>query len=115
MGNTNSPSAVNLSKVLNRYDFFSDGSPPPKLSLSSNHLSCCRKVLGGGWCDTIRNFVYRKTSRHGSSKYMDKNIPFTGILSDQSAENPDFYNWTRVKVRYCVGGYFSGDSENKVS
>lgn len=27
----------------------------------------------------------------------------------------DFYNWNRVKVRYCDGGSFSGDSENKVS
>nr|VDD29961.1 unnamed protein product [Brassica oleracea] len=73
------------------------------------------QLEGGGWCDTIRNCVYRKTSRRGSSKYMEKNMPFTGILSDKAAENPDFYNWNRVKVRYCDGGSFSGDSENKAA
>jgi hypothetical protein len=46
---------------------------------------------------------------------MEKEIPFTGILSDKAADNPDFYNWNRVKVRYCDGGSFSGDSENKAA
>ena len=27
----------------------------------------------------------------------------------------DFFNWNRVKVRYCDGASFSGDSEDKVS
>lgn len=26
----------------------------------------------------------------------------------------DFYNWNRIKVRYCDGASFSGDSENQV-
>lgn len=26
----------------------------------------------------------------------------------------DFFNWNRVKVRYCDGASFAGDSENKV-
>ncbi|KAL1189416.1 Pectin acetylesterase 2 [Cardamine amara subsp. amara] len=68
-----------------------------------------------GWCDTIRNCVYRKTTRRGSSSYMEKEIPFIGILSDNAAENLDFYNWNRVKVWYCDGGSFSGDSENKAA
>ncbi|KAH0936327.1 hypothetical protein HID58_013444 [Brassica napus] len=38
-----------------------------------------------------------------------------GILSDKAVENPDFYNCNRVKVRYCDGGSFSGDSENKAA
>lgn len=25
--------------------------------------------------------------------------------------NPDFYNWNRVKVRYCDGASFTGDVE----
>lgn len=29
-----------------------------------------------------------KTTSHGSSKYMEKQLPFTGILSDKAAENP---------------------------
>jgi len=27
----------------------------------------------------------------------------------------DFFNWNRVKVRYCDGASFSGDSQNEVS
>lgn len=26
----------------------------------------------------------------------------------------DFYNWNRVKLRYCDGASFSGDSQNEV-
>ncbi|XP_019427884.1 PREDICTED: pectin acetylesterase 6-like isoform X2 [Lupinus angustifolius] len=68
---------------------------------------------GGGWCNTIRNCVYRKASRHGSSKYMESQIPFMGILSNKAEENPDFFNWNRIKLRYCDGASFSGDSHDE--
>ncbi|KAL2345548.1 hypothetical protein Fmac_006833 [Flemingia macrophylla] len=70
------------------------------------------QLEGGGWCNTIRNCVFRKTTRRGSSKFMEKQLPFTGILSNKAEENPDFFNWNRVKVRYCDGASFSGDSQN---
>ncbi|KAF3436624.1 hypothetical protein FNV43_RR23716 [Rhamnella rubrinervis] len=72
-------------------------------------------VEGGGWCNTIRNCVYRKTTRRGSSNYMEKQLPFTGILSNRAEENPDFFNWNRVKLRYCDGASFSGDSQNEAA
>ncbi|KAK4849081.1 hypothetical protein QYF36_020613 [Acer negundo] len=68
---------------------------------------------GGGWCNTIRSCVFRKTTRRGSSNFMEKQLPFTGILSNKAEENPDFYNWNRVKLRYCDGASFSGDSQNE--
>ncbi|KAL5580435.1 hypothetical protein UlMin_015203 [Ulmus minor] len=71
------------------------------------------QLEGGGWCNSIRNCVYRKTTRRGSSTYMEKQIPFTGILSAKAEENPDFYNWNRIKLRYCDGASFTGDSEHK--
>ncbi|KAK4378778.1 hypothetical protein RND71_000640 [Anisodus tanguticus] len=70
---------------------------------------------GGGWCNSVRSCVYRKKTRRGSSNYMEKQIPFTGILSNKAEENPDFYNWNRVKVRYCDGASFTGDSEDKAA
>lgn len=73
------------------------------------------QLEGGGWCNSIRTCVYRKTTRRGSSSYMEKQIPFTGILSDKAQENPDFFNWNRVKLRYCDGASFIGDSENKAA
>ncbi|THF96225.1 hypothetical protein TEA_002172 [Camellia sinensis var. sinensis] len=73
------------------------------------------QLEGGGWCNAIRSCVYRKTTRRGSSTYMEKQIPFTGILSNKAEENPDFFNWSRVKVRYCDGASFAGDSEDKAA
>ncbi|KAL9318776.1 hypothetical protein ACSQ67_015293 [Phaseolus vulgaris] len=72
-----------------------------------------KNVQGGGWCNTIRNCVYRKNTRRGSSKFMENQIPFTGILSNKPEENPDFFNWNRVKLRYCDGASFSGDGEDE--
>ncbi|XP_028791441.1 pectin acetylesterase 12 [Neltuma alba] len=68
---------------------------------------------GGGWCNNVRTCVYRKKTRRGSSHFMEKEIPFTGILSNDAAQNPDFYNWNRVKIRYCDGASFAGDGEDK--
>ncbi|KAK9725312.1 hypothetical protein RND81_05G135800 [Saponaria officinalis] len=69
------------------------------------------QLEGGAWCETVRSCEYRKKTRHGSSNYMEKFVPFTGILSNQQNENPDFHNWNRVKIRYCDGASFSGDNE----
>ncbi|KAG6406330.1 hypothetical protein SASPL_133930 [Salvia splendens] len=70
---------------------------------------------GGGWCNNVRTCVYRKKTRRGSSNYFERQIAFTGILSDKAWENPDFYNWNRVKVRYCDGASFSGEGENRAA
>ncbi|KAJ4787733.1 Pectin acetylesterase [Rhynchospora pubera] len=68
---------------------------------------------GGGWCNDVKSCNGRKFSHLGSSKYFEHEIPFEGILSNKQDENPDFYNWNRVKVRYCDGGSFTGDGYNK--
>jgi len=47
---------------------------------------------GGGWCNNIRTCVYRKKTRRGSSDFMEKEIPFTGILSNKAEENPGFFS-----------------------
>ncbi|KFK43264.1 hypothetical protein AALP_AA1G101100 [Arabis alpina] len=73
------------------------------------------QLQGGAWCDSIKNCQNRKWSGFGSSTKMEKQLNFTGILSNKATENPDFYNWNKVKVRYCDGASFSGDSENKAA
>jgi len=70
---------------------------------------------GGGWCNDTESCILRKTTHRGSSAYMDKVAVFSGILSDKPSENPDFYNWNRVKLMYCDGASFAGDVEEKVS
>ncbi|XP_020582551.1 pectin acetylesterase 12-like isoform X2 [Phalaenopsis equestris] len=70
------------------------------------------QLEGGGWCNNIRTCFYRKKTRRGSSNYMEKQLQFTGILSDKPEDNPDFYNWNRVKIRYCDGASFLGEGYN---
>ncbi|WJX29669.1 Pectin acetylesterase 3 [Trifolium repens] len=45
------------------------------------------QLEGWGWCNTIRSCVFRKTTRRGSSNHMEKQLPFTGILSNKAEEN----------------------------
>ncbi|XP_041992130.1 pectin acetylesterase 12-like [Salvia splendens] len=73
------------------------------------------QLEGGGWCNNLRSCIYRKKTHRGSSTLFEKQIPFTGLLSNKAEENPDFFNWNRVKVRYCDGASFAGDSENKAA
>ncbi|XP_062208419.1 pectin acetylesterase 3-like isoform X2 [Phragmites australis] len=68
---------------------------------------------GGGWCNNARTCRFRKGTRHGSSDHMEKQIAFTGIMSSSPADNPDFYDWNRVKIRYCDGASFASDGFDK--
>ncbi|XP_023542058.1 pectin acetylesterase 9-like [Cucurbita pepo subsp. pepo] len=65
---------------------------------------------GGGWCNDVESCLERAKSRRGSTQLMNKWEDFNGILSNNASLNPDFYNWNRVKLRYCDGGSFGGDA-----
>ncbi|CAA0838793.1 Pectin acetylesterase 8 [Striga hermonthica] len=64
---------------------------------------------GGTWCHNVKTCLARKKTRLGSSKLMEKQVVFSGILSNNKKFNPDFYNWNRIKVRYCDGSSFTGN------
>nr|CAD1835137.1 unnamed protein product [Ananas comosus var. bracteatus] len=66
---------------------------------------------GGGWCNDVASCAARATTGRGSTLYKRELEPFLGILSNDPTMNPDFYNWNRVKLRYCDGASFTGDSE----
>ncbi|KAL8054123.1 hypothetical protein ABFX02_05G117400 [Erythranthe guttata] len=68
-------------------------------------------IEGGGWCNNATTCLARRNGRLGSSKQMAKQIAFSGIFSNKPQFNPDFYNWNRLKVRYCDGASFTGDVE----
>ncbi|KAI3439734.1 Pectin acetylesterase [Psidium guajava] len=91
-----------------------DGSPPAyhfdKGSGTGIH-NWLVHIEGGGWCNNVTTCLGRKNTRLGSSKQMAKEIAFSGILSNKHRFNPDFYNWNRIKVRYCDGASFTGDIE----
>ncbi|KAG6426516.1 hypothetical protein SASPL_110741 [Salvia splendens] len=67
-------------------------------------------IQGGGWCNDVKSCLDRASTRHGSTLHMSKVEVFSGILSNNASFNPDFYNWNRVKLRYCDGASFAGDA-----
>ncbi|XP_057844988.2 pectin acetylesterase 8 isoform X1 [Cryptomeria japonica] len=91
-----------------------DGSPPAynlHRGFESGVYSWLIHMEGGGWCHNITACSKRAHTRLGSSIYMGGKLAFSGILSDNQSQNPDFYNWNRVKIRYCDGASFTGDME----
>ncbi|XP_052296405.1 pectin acetylesterase 8-like [Citrus sinensis] len=91
-----------------------DGSPPAyhfDKGFGAGINNWLVHIDGGAWCNNVADCSNRRDSSHGSSKYMVKEANFTGILSNEQKFNPDFYDWNRVKVRYCDGASFTGDVE----
>ncbi|XP_038989026.1 LOW QUALITY PROTEIN: pectin acetylesterase 5-like [Phoenix dactylifera] len=50
----------------------------------------------------------------GSSRYMERQISFLAILSNIPSQNPDFFNWNKVRVRYCDGASYSGNVKSDI-
>ncbi|KAJ8527576.1 hypothetical protein K7X08_015027 [Anisodus acutangulus] len=91
-----------------------DGSPPAyHLDHGFGHgvRNWIILLSGGAWCRNITDCLNRSKTDLGSSKLMMPFI-FLGIFSKSKSENPDFYNWNKVFVRYCDGGSFTGDIES---
>ncbi|KAG8095246.1 hypothetical protein GUJ93_ZPchr0012g19775 [Zizania palustris] len=45
---------------------------------------------------------------------MERQVEFAGILSNDKSQNPDFYNWNKVKIRYCDGASFSRNVKDEL-
>ncbi|KAF0928633.1 hypothetical protein E2562_006067 [Oryza meyeriana var. granulata] len=91
-----------------------DGSPPAyhlQRGSGDGAGSWVLQFEGGGWCNDVPSCAERAGTRRGSTRFMNKLEVFSGVLSNDPAMNPDFYSWNRVKLRYCDGGSFAGDSE----
>ncbi|KAK7360562.1 hypothetical protein VNO77_02568 [Canavalia gladiata] len=92
-----------------------DGSPPAyhlDKGIGEGINNWLVHIEGGGWCDNVASCLYRKSTLLGSSRQMGQLYTFMGILSNEKQLNPDFYNWNRVKVRYCDGSSFTGDVDH---
>ncbi|XP_038878207.1 pectin acetylesterase 8-like isoform X2 [Benincasa hispida] len=91
-----------------------DGSPPAyhfSDGFGSGIDNWLIQLEGGGWCNNVTTCLQRRDTRLGSSRKMVTELAFSGILSNKKTFNPDFYNWNRIKVRYCDGSSFTGDVE----
>ncbi|KAL4188871.1 hypothetical protein AMTRI_Chr08g162640 [Amborella trichopoda] len=71
-------------------------------------------IEGGGWCNTLESCSLRKNTALGSSTFMEKQVPFSGFLSSNQSQNPDFFSWNKVRIRYCDGASLSGELEDEV-
>ncbi|KAL9675306.1 hypothetical protein QQ045_003508 [Rhodiola kirilowii] len=88
-----------------------DGSIPAyhfQKGIGSGVNSWIFHIEGGGWCDSVQSCSFRKNTALGSSDFMDRRVPFSGILISDEVQNPDFHTWNKVKIRYCDGASFSG-------
>ncbi|KAI5429901.1 variant 4, Pectin acetylesterase 5 [Lathyrus oleraceus] len=93
-----------------------DGSAPGyhfQKGFGSGSRNWLLHLEGGGWCSSIASCSYRKTTALGSSNYMDSPVLFSGMLSSVASQNPDFFNWNKVKIRYCDGASFAGHPESE--
>lgn len=91
-----------------------DGSPPAyhiDKGFGAGINNWLVHLEGGGWCNNATTCLARKSTRLGSSDQMAKQVTFSGMFSNKAKYNPDFYNWNRIKVRYCDGSSFTGDVE----
>ncbi|KAD3336221.1 hypothetical protein R6Q59_028549 [Mikania micrantha] len=105
-----------LSNAVQRGAYCLDGSVPAyhfKKGFGSGSRRWVLHIEGGGWCNSVSSCSFRKTTALGSSKYMDHQVLFSGILSRDQSRNPDFYNWNKVKIRYCDGASFTGHPESE--
>ncbi|KAF5750946.1 Pectinacetylesterase family protein isoform 1 [Tripterygium wilfordii] len=105
-----------LHSAKDRGAFCLDGSLPGyhfQRGFGSGSRNWVLHIEGGGWCNTIESCSLRTRTALGSSKYMDRQVRFTGILSHEASQNPDFYNWNKVKIRYCDGASLAGHPESE--
>ncbi|CAA7033627.1 unnamed protein product [Microthlaspi erraticum] len=102
------------SKAKERGAFCLDGSLPGyhfDKGSGSGSKSWILHLEGGGWCDTIASCSARATTKFGSSKFFEKEVTFEGVLSNDPSQNPEFFNWNKVAIRYCDGASFAGRPE----
>ncbi|CAL9220154.1 unnamed protein product [Arabidopsis halleri] len=102
------------SKAKDRGAFCLDGSLPGYHFHRGSGSGSKRWLLyleGGGGCRTIESCSSRAMTRLGSSNFFEHEVPFQGVLSSDPSQNPDFFNWNRVMIRYCDGACFSGHPE----
>uniref|UniRef100_A0A7C8ZIA1 Pectin acetylesterase n=1 Tax=Opuntia streptacantha TaxID=393608 RepID=A0A7C8ZIA1_OPUST len=105
-----------LRSAKDRGAFCLDGSLPGyhfEKGFGSGSSNWVLHIEGGGWCDSIASCLSRKTTALGSSHHMELQVQFSGILSHDSTLNPDFFNWNKVKLRYCDGASFAGNPESE--
>ncbi|KAL1321440.1 pectin acetylesterase 5 isoform X3 [Arachis ipaensis] len=106
-----------LSNATQRGALCLDGSAPGyhfQKGFGSGYQNWLLHIEGGGWCESVASCYQRKMTALGSSKHMETEVPFSGILSSDPSQNPYFFNWNKVRIRYCDGASFAGHQESEI-
>lgn len=73
--------------------------PPPRPENASRSWQI--HLAGGGWCYNASDCWGRTHSYLGSSRLFNRSkVPSGGLLSPLSSENPRFFAWNRVQIRW---------------
>ncbi|HEY7162489.1 MAG TPA: pectin acetylesterase-family hydrolase, partial [Acidobacteriota bacterium] len=107
---------ITVQNAANKQAVCNDGSPavyyfrPGKGPGTNNWVIF---LSGGGLCYSVESCNERKINSPElmSSKGYPSTFIGNGVLSDQSAKNPDFFNANQVAIPYCSSDLWSGDHE----
>ncbi|KAH3760039.1 pectin acetylesterase [Pelomyxa schiedti] len=72
-------------------------------------------LQSGGWCYEEADCLARSLTSLGSSDLMGTTASVSGIMSEDSTVNPDFYNWNHVYFAYCDGASFAGQRADTIT
>jgi len=119
------PAIVPLSAYVSSGAVCLDGSTPayyyrPGVGAGANNWII--HMEGGGWCGTESDCYARSLTTLGSSTQWPPTLSpsnqlccsLGGFLSDDPAQNPNFYTWNLAWIGYCDGSSFSGNLDSPI-
>ena len=91
-----------------------DGSPSGYYYAGAQPSATNKWVIhmkGGGACQTeasCKGWMAQKGSSKNWIPTIDGNPHLEPLIDGDSAQNPDFHTWNRVRVNYCTGDFHAG-------
>ncbi|KAJ8526637.1 hypothetical protein K7X08_029114 [Anisodus acutangulus] len=73
------------------------------IGIPLSHLSSIYEIMIIGQIKRLILVWFYQT--HGTARFFCRDALYS------SEQNPEFYNWNRVRVKYCDGSFFTGDVE----
>ena len=87
-----------------------------KAGSKANSTKWTIHFMGGGFCMSDEECLWRSKTLVGSSNFWPPEVDFDWVapVCEDKEFNPDFYDWNHVFLPYCDGAFFSGDRDEPV-